>query len=69
MITEHVNAIDRIVVMNLDSLCSGTGLHRFFEHFKRRIAGIIASRRYGGKYGGFWKQTWKNYTSGLYPLK
>jgi folate-dependent phosphoribosylglycinamide formyltransferase PurN len=68
MITRRVNAIDRIVVMNLDSLCSGTGLHRFFEHFKGRIVGIIASRRYGGKYGGFWKQTWKNYSRSGYDF-
>jgi folate-dependent phosphoribosylglycinamide formyltransferase PurN len=68
MMTGRVNAIDRIVVMNLDSLCSGTGLHRFFEHFRSRIVGIIASRRYGGKYGGFWKQTWKNYRRSGYEF-
>ena len=29
--------VNRIVVMNLDSLCSATALHRLFETFNGRI--------------------------------
>ena len=60
--------VNRIVVMNLDSLCSATGLHRLFETFDGRIVGIIGSLRYGGKYGGFFHQAWKNYRRSGYDF-
>ena len=31
-----------------------------FAALPGRIGVVVASRRYGGKYGGFWRQTFRN---------
>ena len=52
--------IARIALCNLDSLASRPAIADLFAALPGRIGLVIASRRYGGKYGGFWRQTWRN---------
>lgn len=56
-----IRSVNRIVVFNLDSLYSGVALHEFFERYKGRIVLIVASKRYGKKYGSFLKQFFRNF--------
>ncbi len=52
--------VARIVLCNLESLSSAAGINRLFEALDGRIAVVIASRRYGGKYGSFFGQLRRN---------
>lgn len=52
--------IARIALCNLDSLASRPAIADLFAALPGRIGLVVASRRYGGKYGGFWRQTWRN---------
>lgn len=53
--------VARIALLNLDSLASRPAVASLFAALPGRIGLVIASRRYGGKYGGFWRQTWRNW--------
>ena len=53
--------IARIALCNLDSLASRGAVQALFDALPGRIGLVIASRRYGGKYGGFWHQAWRNF--------
>jgi len=53
--------IARIALLNLDSLASRPAVAALFEALPGRIGLVVASRRYGGKYGGFWRQTFRTY--------
>ena len=52
--------IARIALLNLDSLASRPAVAALFAALPGRIGVVVASRRYGGKYGGFWRQTFRN---------
>jgi len=52
--------IARIALCNLDSLASRPAIADLFAALPGRIGFVVASRRYGGKYGGFWRQSWRN---------
>jgi folate-dependent phosphoribosylglycinamide formyltransferase PurN len=52
--------IARIALCNLDSLASRPAIAALFAALPGRIGLVVASRRYGGKYGGFWRQTRRN---------
>lgn len=52
--------IARIALCNLDSLASRPAIAALFAALPGRIGLVIASRRYRGKYGGFWRQVWRN---------
>jgi len=51
---------ERIVLFTLDSLPSGVALHELVAALEGRVVAIVASRRYGGKYGSFVHQAVKN---------
>ena len=53
--------IARIALRNLDSLASRPAIAALFAALPGRIGLVVASRRYGGKYGGFWRQTARNW--------
>ena len=53
--------IARIALCNLDSLASRAAIQDLFAALPGRIGLVVASRRYGGKYGGFWRQSWRNF--------
>src|SRR5258706_3622426 len=53
--------ITRIALCNLDSLASRAAIQDLFAALPGRIGLVVASRRYGGKYGGFWRQSWRNF--------
>jgi folate-dependent phosphoribosylglycinamide formyltransferase PurN len=46
----------RIAVCTLDSVMSLEALNRLFETHGDDIGLVLSSRRFGGKYGGFWRQ-------------
>lgn len=52
--------IARIALLNLDCLASRPAIAALFQALPGRIGLVVASRRYGGKYGGFWRQTARN---------
>lgn len=52
--------IARIALCNLDSLASRRAIEILFAALPGHIGLVVASRRYGGKYGGFWRQAWRN---------
>jgi folate-dependent phosphoribosylglycinamide formyltransferase PurN len=49
-------ALMRIAVFSLDSLASNPALNLLFSELRGRIGLVVASRRFGGKYGGVWTQ-------------
>jgi len=51
----------RIALLNLDSLAARPAVAALFAALPGRIGFVVASRRYGGKYGGFWRQTGRNW--------
>lgn len=53
--------VARIALLNLDSLASRPAIAALFAALPGRIGFVVASRRYGGKYGGFCRQTWRNW--------
>lgn len=61
---EHIHSVHRIVLCTLDSLYSGVALHELIKAFPERVVLIVASKRYGGKYGSFWKQLTRNWKRG-----
>lgn len=56
----NLNKIDRIVLFNLDSFVSSKGIKKLIDELHDKIVLICASKRFGGKYGGFLKQLKKN---------
>jgi methionyl-tRNA formyltransferase len=52
--------IERIALCNLESLASAPAVNALFAALGPRIGFVIASARYGGKYGGFWRQARRN---------
>jgi methionyl-tRNA formyltransferase len=58
--------INRIVILTLESFCSGPALTKFITKYNNRISLVCVSERYGGKYGSFWQQLKQNfYRSGF----
>lgn len=52
--------VNRIVIFTLDSLYSGVALHEFVKAFDGKVVLICQSQRFGGKYGTFLQQFFKN---------
>lgn len=59
--TKNRESIDRIVIMTLESFCSGPALTKFIDKYNDKIALICVSKRFGGKYGSFLSQVRKNF--------
>ena len=58
---EMPQPIRRIVLFSLDGLISAVALHRLVKRLDGRVVAVVASQRYGGKYGSFWAQFVRNY--------
>lgn len=58
---ETPQPIRRIVLFSLDGLISAAALPRLVERLDGRVVAIVASQRYGGKYGSFQAQFVRNY--------
>jgi len=65
---KHIHSVHRIVLCTLDSLYSGVALHRLVTAFPERVVLIVASKRYGGKYGSFFRQLCRNWERGGYAF-
>lgn len=53
---EQMQSVNRIIVCTLDSLYSAVGIHELVRTFQGRVVCVVASDRYKGRYGSFWKQ-------------
>lgn len=60
--------IEKIVILTLDSVISGAALYKIVEAFPGRVVLICSSQRYGGKYGSFLQQFFRNLSRSGYTF-
>lgn len=60
------NEIKSIIIFTLESHASSSAISYFLDKHSSRVSLIVASERFGGKYGSFFQQTARNFRrSGL----